>query len=162
MKNLRGSEASTSSENILTEFDDLFLKHKACIGRCTIAKHPVDIEPGSVPHRESDRRESPEKAARVNQEVRNLLALGIIQPSLNSWANGIVLVEKKNGELWFCCDFRPLNEVTVEDAYLLPGIDESLARLGKTKIYTSIDLAWAFWQSSSERLTAKRPHLLSS
>ena len=28
----------------------------------------------------------------------------------------------------------------------MPRIDESLARLGKAKIYTSIDLAWAFWQ----------------
>ena len=28
----------------------------------------------------------------------------------------------------------------------MPRIDDSLARLGKAKIYTSIDLAWAFWQ----------------
>ena len=36
--------------------------------------------------------------------------------------------------------------MTIKDAYPLPRIDESLSRLGKTKIYTSIDLAWAFWQ----------------
>ena len=47
---------------------------------------------------------------------------------------------------WVCCDFRPLNEVTVKDAYPLPRIDESLARLGKSKIFTSIYLAWVFWQ----------------
>ena len=56
------------------------------------------------------------------------------------------MVKKKNGELCFCCDFRPLNEVTIKDAYPLPRIDESLARLGNAKIYTCIDLAWAFWQ----------------
>ena len=88
----------------------------------------------------------PEKAERANQEVRNLLALGMIQPSLSLWASGMVLVKKKNGELRFCCDFRPLNEVTIKDAYPLPRIDESLSRLGRAKIYTSIDLAWAFWQ----------------
>ena len=70
----------------------------------------------------------------------------MIQPSLSSWASGIVKVKKKSGELRFCCDFRPLNEVTIKDAYPLPRIDESLARLGNAKIYTSIDLAWAFWQ----------------
>ena len=122
------------------------MKHKAHIGRCTIAKHPVELEPSAVPHREEARRMSPEKAERANQEVRNLLALGMIQPSLSPWASGIVMVNKKNGELRFCCDFRPLNEVTVKDAYPLPRIDESLARLGKAKIYTSLDLAWAFWQ----------------
>ena len=75
---------------------------------------------------------SPEKAERANQ------------PSLSPWQSGIVMVKKKNGELRFCCDFRPLNEVTVKNAYPLPRIDESLARLGKAKIPTSIDLAWAF------------------
>ena len=89
---------------------------------------------------------SPEKAARANQEVRNLLALSKIQPSLSPWASGIVMVKKKKGELPFCCDFRLLNEVTVRNAYPLPRIDESLVRLGKTKIYTRIDLAWAFWK----------------
>ena len=147
VQDLYGHKASASLENVLTEFDDLFMKHKADIDRCTIAKHPVEVESSAVPHREGARRMSSEKAERANQEVRILLALGMIQPSLSPWASGIVMVKKKNGELRFCCDFRPLNEVTVKDAYPLPRIDESLARLGKAKIYTNIDLAWVFWQS---------------
>ena len=146
VKKLWGASACESLDNILNEFDDLFMKRKADIGRCTIAKHTIEVEPGAVPQREGARRMSPEKAERVNQEVRSLLALGMIQPSLSPWASGIVMVKKKSGELRFCCDFRPLNEVTIKDAYPLPRIDESLARLGNAKIYTSIDLAWAFWQ----------------
>ena len=146
VKDLWGASACESLGKILKEFDDLFMKHKADIGRCTIAKHTVEVEPGAVPHREGACRMSPEKTERANQEVRNLLALGMIRPSLSPWASGIVMVKKKNGELRFCCDFRPLNEVTIKDAYPLPRIDEILARLGKAKIYTSIDLAWAFWQ----------------
>ena len=84
--------ACSALENILTEFDDLFMKHKADIGRCTIAKHPVEVEPGDMP---GARRLSPEKAERANQEVRNLLALGMTQPSLSPWASGIVMVKKK-------------------------------------------------------------------
>ena len=146
VKKLWGATACESLDNILNEFDDLFMKRKADIGRCTNAKHTIEVEPGAVPHREGARRMSPEKAERANQEVRSLLALGMIQPSLSPWASGIVMVKKKSGELRFCCDFRPLNEVTIKDAYPLPRIDESLARLGNAKIYTSIDLAWAFWQ----------------
>ena len=82
-KDLWGASACESLGNILREFDDLFMKHKADIGRCTTAKHPVDIEPGAIPHREGARRMSPEKGERANQEVRNLLALGMIQPSLS-------------------------------------------------------------------------------
>ena len=146
VKKLWGASACESLHNILNEFDDLFMKRKADIGRCTIAKHTIEVEPEAVPHREGARRMSPEKAERANQEVRSLLALGMIQPSLSPWASGIVMVKKKSGELRFCCDFRPLNEVTIKDAYPLPRIDESLARLGNAKIYTSIDLVWAFWQ----------------
>ena len=146
VKKLWGASACEYLGNIRNEVDDLFMKRKADIGRCTIAKHTVEVEPGAVPHREGARKMSPEKAERANQEVRSLVALGMIQPSLSPWASGIVMVKKKNGELRFCCDFRPLNEVTIKDAYPLPRIDESLARLGNAKIYTSIDLAWAFWQ----------------
>ena len=89
---------------------------------------------------------SPEKTERGTQDVRNLLALRMIQPSLSFRASGIVIVKKKNGELRFCCDFLPLSEVTIKNAYQLSRIEESLSRLGKTKVYTSNDLAWAFWQ----------------
>ena len=54
------------------------------------------------------------------------------------------MVKKSNSELRFCCDFRPLNAVTVKYAFPLPRIDESLSRLGKVKTYTIIELACAF------------------
>ena len=38
------------------------MKHKGEIGRCSIANHPGEVEPGAVPHREGARRMSPEKA----------------------------------------------------------------------------------------------------
>ena len=76
---------------------------------------------------------SPDKAAKANQEVQNLLAFGLIQSSYSPWASGIVMVKMKSGELRFCCDFRPLNDVTVKDAFPLPRIDESLSRIGNAK-----------------------------
>ena len=141
-----GEGARDQLAEVLNEYDDLFMKHKADIRKCTIAKHRIELEPEAIPHREGARRMSPDKAAKANQEVRNLLALGLIQPSYSPGASGIVMVKKKTGELRFCCDFRPLNDVTVKDAFPLPRIDESLSRIGNAKIFTSIDLAWAFWQ----------------
>ena len=79
---MRDLFASDTLSRLLTEFDDLFLKYKADIGKCKTAKHTVEVEPGAVPHREGARRMSPDKAERANQEVRDLLALGMIQPSL--------------------------------------------------------------------------------
>ena len=51
------------------------MKHKADIGRCTIAKHRIELEPENIPHREGAKRMSLDKAAKPNQEVRNLVSL---------------------------------------------------------------------------------------
>ena len=81
----------------------------------------------------------------------------MIQPSLSPWASGIVIVNKKTGELRFCCNFRSLNKITIKDAYRLPRIDESLSRLGKAKIYTSMDFAWAFRQIPVRKADRQKP-----
>ena len=122
------------------------MKNKTDIGRCKIAKHRIELKPEAIPHWEGAKRMSPDKAAKANQEEQILLALGLIQPSYSPWASGIVMVKKKSAELRFCCDFRPLNDVTVKDAFPLPRTEERVSRIGKANIFTSIDLAWAFWQ----------------
>ena len=134
------------------------MKHKADIGRCTIAKHRIELEREAIPHREGARRMSSDTAAKANQEVRNLRSLGLIQPSYSPWASGIVMVKKKTDELCFCCDFRPLNDVKTKDAFPLLRIDESLSRIGNAKIFTSIDLAWAFWQIPIKNATEGKLH----
>ena len=52
----RGQTTCKPLDNLLTEFDDLFMKHKVDIDRCKIAKHTVEVEPGATPHRERARR----------------------------------------------------------------------------------------------------------
>ena len=42
------------------------MKIEADIGKCKIANHPVEVEPGAVPHREGARRMSSGKAERAN------------------------------------------------------------------------------------------------
>ena len=71
---------------------------------------------------------SPDKTAKSNQEVQNMLSLGLVQPSYSPWVSGIVNVKKKKAELCFCCDFRQLNDTTVKDGYLLPSVNENLSK----------------------------------
>ena len=146
VRKIWGSTARDTLEKLLTESDDHFMKCKPDFGKCKIRKNPVEVEPEAVPHRAGECRMSPEKPKNANQDLRDLLALGFIQPSLCPRAKGFIIVEKKNGELCFCCDFCPLNEVTITDANPLPRIGERILRLGKAKIYTSIDLTLAICQ----------------
>ena len=43
-------------------------------------------------------------------------------------------------------DYRKLNQQTVKDALPLSRIDETLEKLGKAKVYSTIDLKKGFWQ----------------
>ena len=69
------------------------MKNKGDIGKCKIAKNPVEVDPLAIPQNEGARRMSPEEVERANKEFSNLLALGTIKLSLSPWASGIVMVK---------------------------------------------------------------------
>ena len=107
-------------------------------------KHKVELKPGAVPFKEGTRRMTLLNTEKANKEVRELIRLGLIQPSYSPWANGIVMAAKKGNQLRMCCDFRQWNAQTVKDALRLPRVDECFARLGSARYVTALDLASAF------------------
>lgn len=50
----------------------------------------------------------------------------VIEPLNFHWASAGVLLRKKDGSMSLCIDYRRLNEVTIEDAYPLPNIEEKI------------------------------------
>ena len=120
---------------VLNRNADVFSKHKADIGCCNFVEHEIEIEEGSVPHREGARRMTSNKSEACRKEIEMLMEYDMIEPSKSPWACGVVMAKKKGGQLRFCCDFRYLNAVTIEDAYPIPRIDESLSRLGDAKFF---------------------------
>ena len=85
--------------------------------------NPIRLPPYKLAH----------KSQEVLEEIRTLLDQGIIKPSTSLWAAFIVLVAKttttKNGTQRMCIDYRKLNEVTINDPYPLPSIEELIANL---------------------------------
>jgi hypothetical protein len=57
-----------------------------------------------------------------------------------------VAAPKKSGEIRWCVDFRALNEVTVKDSHQIGNVDDILARLSRSTIFSTIDGAGAFNQ----------------
>ena len=128
---------------VLSRNADVFSKHKADIGCCNFVEHEIEIEEGSVPHREGARRMTPYKSKACRKEIEMLMEYDMIEPSKSPWICGVVMAKNKGGQLRFCCDFRYLNAVTIKDAYPIPRIDESLSKLGDAKFFTTLDLGSA-------------------
>ena len=71
---------------------------------------------------------------------------GVIQPSYSPWASLIVLERKRDGNHWFCMDYRKLNAVTCEDTYTIPHIDNTLDILSGSCWFPTLDMVSGYWQ----------------
>ncbi|CAI5797801.1 Hypothetical predicted protein [Podarcis lilfordi] len=79
-----------------------------------------DAKPIAVnPHRITG-----EYVGKVSNEIRAMLKAGIITTSESPWAAPIVLLDKSDGAIRFCLDYRKLNHVTKADAYPMPRLDD--------------------------------------
>ena len=79
-----------------------------------------------------------------------MLESGAIRPSQSTWYNAVVLVQKKDGGLWFCINFCCLNAHTKKDSYSLPRIQEGLESLVCAGHFSCLDLKSGFWQIRME------------
>jgi hypothetical protein len=87
---------------------------------------------------------------KISTMVDEMLAQGVIQPSVSAWSSPVVLVPKKDGTSRFCVDYRRLNGVSRKDVYPLPRIDDIFDTLGDTKYFSSLDLCSGYWQIELE------------
>ncbi len=76
------------------------------------------------------------------EEVQKMLDQGMIETCQSNWASpvALVLVTKKDGTTRFCVDYRKLNDVTRNNAYPLPHIDDTLDVLCSCTYFSTMDI----------------------
>ena len=57
-----------------------------------------------------------------------------------------MLVQKKDGGVRLCVDYRKLNSVSTMDAYPMPRIDDMIDRVGQATFISTLDLTRGYWQ----------------
>ncbi|GFX79276.1 retrovirus-related Pol polyprotein from transposon 412 [Trichonephila clavipes] len=70
----------------------------------------------------------------------------VIEPSSSPWASLIVFVKKNVGSTRFYVDYRRMNDVTKNDSYSLPRIDDTLDTLDGNTWFSTLDLKSGYWQ----------------
>lgn len=98
---------------------------------------------------------SPRELEEVKRQVKDLLARDWIEHSFSPYAAPILFVQKKDGSLRMCVDYRALNKQTVKDRYPLPRIDDLLDRVQGSSVFSSLDTAGTI-RSGSLRLMLPR------
>jgi hypothetical protein len=84
----------------------------------------------------------------LQDQVREWLRLGIIQPSQSRYNSPVFLVEKKDGTKRVVQDFQSLNANTYVDKYSMKDVHECISEIGRagSTIFTTLDLTSGFWQ----------------
>ena len=129
----------------LKQFKDIFVDKGEPTGRTNIVTHKINTGM-SYPIRQRPYRTPLSQKERVQKEIKEMLEQEVITPSKSPWAAPIVMVLKKDGEYRFCIDYRKLNEITKKDSFPLPRIDATLDMLYGNNLFTTLDLARAYWQ----------------
>lgn len=104
----------------------------------------INLLPGTSPPRSRVYPLSPTETQAMEEYVQEALQQGFIRPSTSPAASGFFFVEKKDGGLRPCIDYRGLNAITVKYRYPLPLVPSAIEQLRGACYYTKLDLRSAY------------------
>lgn len=139
------SENKQKLEELLIEFQDIFVGPDGKLGQTGIVKHTINTgtaKPVRVPPRRIPTALKPV----VEKELDSMLRKGVIEPSNSAWSSPICLVKKKDGSIRFCVDFRLVNSLGDPSGYPLPNIVDCLDSLKGSKWMSTVDCHSGYWQ----------------
>jgi len=131
--------------HLIQRFQDTFVKSSIEMGLTNVGEHKIDTG-DAEPVRDRPRRIPLHKRPMVEQKVKEMLEVGVIQPSESPWSACPVLVTKPDGSIRWCVDWRKLNQVTIKDRYPLPRIEDCLEAMEGAEWFSSLDLQHGYWQ----------------
>ena len=102
--------------------------------------HTIPLEPGSKPPFRHAYRLSPRELVEAETQIADLIARGLVEPSTSPYSSPILFIQKKDGSLRMCVDYRALKKLTVKKKYPLPWIVDLLEQLQGSKMFSSLDL----------------------
>ena len=131
-----------SAIDLLLEYYDI-CSHDDEYGKTTLVEH--EIHTADVPPiRCKGRPINPVMQENFKEQLDLWKSQGVIEPSSSPWSFCLLPVPKKNGKVRWCVDYRKLNEVTLKDSFPLPNIEDNLARLAHSCVFSVVDGAGAF------------------
>ena len=106
----------------------------------SIIQHTIPIKPKEKPFKKKLWRINPNPVPIIEKEMKKLFdAKIIVTLRFSKWVANLVPVQKKNGEIRLCVDFRNLNKVSLKDNYPFPKMDQILQRVVGSEIISTMD-----------------------
>ena len=133
-----------TAPNFKAEFPELFkglglMKEKYKIPLKSDAVSVCLYTPRRVPH---------PLLPKVKEKLLSMVNQKVISPvnDPTDWCSGMVIAPKRNGDVRICVDLTPLNKAVKREVHPMASVDENLAKLKDSKVFTKLDANSGFWQ----------------
>jgi hypothetical protein len=79
-------------------------------------------------------------------QLKDLLDLGVIRPSVSPWGAPIIFIQKKDGSWRLCIDYCQLNKEMIKNQYPLSRIDDLFDQMKGATVFSKINLRSRYHQ----------------
>jgi hypothetical protein len=152
---------SPDLQALLDDFVDVFVDPKSLPPHRQY-DHAISLEPMAQPVNSRPYRYSPLQKDEIEHQIAEMIAAGVIVPSMSPYASPVLLVKKKDGQWWFCVDYRKLNAITIKNKFPLLIVDELLDELAGSQFFSKLNLRAGYHQirmrEGDEDKTAFKTH----
>jgi hypothetical protein len=105
-----------------------------------IVVHEIKTYPGAKPIRQRLRPVHPRKEAAIKLEVDKILKARFIYPvALTDRVSNLVLVNKKQGMIRVCVDYRDINKSCPKNNFPTPFVDQIIDNCARSEIFSLMD-----------------------
>jgi hypothetical protein len=105
-----------------------------------IVIYEIKTYPDAKPIRQCHRPVHPHKEAAIKLKVKKLLKVGFIYPvALTDWVSNLVPIDKKQGTIHVCVDYRDINKACPKDNFPTPFVDQIVDDYTRSEIFSLMD-----------------------
>jgi hypothetical protein len=131
---------------VVREFADVFPEELPGMPPERELEFTIDLKPGTEPIARTPYRMSTPELQELRMQLKELLDLGLIRPSVSPWGAPVIFIRKKDGSWRLCIDYRQLNKATIKNQYPLPRIDDLFDQMKGATVFSKIDLRSGYHQ----------------
>jgi hypothetical protein len=131
---------------VVREFADIFPEELPGMPPERELEFTIDLKPGTEPIARTPYRMSTPELQELRMQLKELLDLGLIRPSVSPWGAPVIFIQKKDGSWRLCIDYRQLKKATIKNQYPLSRIDDLFDQMKGATVFSKIDLRSGYHQ----------------
>ncbi|KAA3465995.1 Retrotransposon protein [Gossypium australe] len=146
------SEKKVEYVPVVSEFPDVFPEELPGLPPIREIEFGIELVTGTTPISIAPNRMAPTELKELKSQLQELTNRGFARSSFSPWGAPVLFVQKKDGTMRMCIDYRQLNKFTIKNKYPLPHIDDLFDQLKGATMFSKIDLrrATTSYESKSQ------------